>query len=238
VAAPLVTAAGDIVTIPALFVATFVVGIRWVTPTVAVIFILLSVTVTARGLLTDLQITRRVLRESLLLLGLAATVDIIAGLFLEQRLEQFTVFPALLVLVPPFLETAGALGGILASRLSSKLHLGVLTPRGRPENLALLDVSVVFLFAVVSFLLVGIAADVAAGLVGLASPGALEIVGVSMLGGFIATCLAAVVAYYAAVATYRVGMDPDTHGIPLITSSMDFLGVVSVTIGIAALGIV
>src|SRR5919109_4727099 len=37
VAAPLVTAAGDAVTIPSLFLATFLVGIRWVTPAIAVV---------------------------------------------------------------------------------------------------------------------------------------------------------------------------------------------------------
>ncbi len=37
VAAPIVTAAGDIVTLPALFLATYLVGVAWVTPVVAVV---------------------------------------------------------------------------------------------------------------------------------------------------------------------------------------------------------
>ena len=37
VAAPIVTAAGDMVTLPALFLATYLVGLAWVTPIVAVL---------------------------------------------------------------------------------------------------------------------------------------------------------------------------------------------------------
>ncbi|MGH2686696.1 MAG: magnesium transporter, partial [Actinomycetota bacterium] len=185
----------------------------------------------------DLPLTKRVLRESIPILAIAGAVDVFAGLFIEVRLERFLIYPALLVLIPPFLEGAGALGGILASRLASKLHLGAVSPRGMPEPAAVLDASIVVLFAVVTFLLTGIAADLAAALAGLASPGALRLIGISLLAGLIATILAIVVAYYAAIATYRLGMDPDNHGIPLITSAMDFIGVVSLIIGMLAFGL-
>lgn len=237
VAAPLVTAAGDMVTLPTLFLATYLVGIRWVTPSIAGLAVMVTIVFTIRSLMTDLPVTRRVLRESIPVLILAGGVDIIAGLVVESRLDRFLVFPALLVLIPPFLENAGALGGMLSSRLASKLHLGALSPRGRPEAAAVLDASIVLLFAIVTFLLTGIAADLAARLVGLASPGMLAVIGVSMLAGAIATALAIVVAYYAAIATYRLGMDPDNHGIPIITSSMDFIGVIALIIALLAVGL-
>ncbi|HEX9823823.1 MAG TPA: magnesium transporter [Actinomycetota bacterium] len=237
VAAPLITAAGDIVTIPSLFLASFAVGIHWVTPSIATIAAVLAAVITIRGLLTDLTTTRRVLRESLPLLILAGTIDVFAGLVLEQRLEHFLVFPALLVLVPPFLEAAGALGGILSSRLASKLHLGVLSTRGRPDSIAMLDFSIIVLFASVTFALTGVAAHLAALVVGRASPGIAAMIGISMLGGAIATLSAIGVAYYTAVAIFRRGLDPDNFGIPLITSSMDFIGVIALAIAIVAAGV-
>lgn len=237
VAAPLVTAAGDVVTIPSLFLATFLVGIPWVTGTIAVAVTVASGWVTLRGVVTDLPLTRRILRESIPLLAVAGMVDVFAGLFVEVRLERFLTYPALLVLVPPFLEGAGALGGILASRLASKLHLGVLTPRGVPEAVALLDGSIVFLFAVATFTLIGLAADLAAVLVRLASPGPATVLGISLTAGLMATVVATMVAYYTAVATYRLGMDPDNHGIPIITSAMDFFGVLSIVIALLVFGV-
>jgi mgtE-like transporter len=237
VAAPLVTASGDMVTLPALFLATWFAGIRWITPSIVAILVVVTAVVTARSLRSGLPLTRRILRESFPILAIAGGVDVLAGLVVEARLERFLVFPALLVLIPPFLERAGALGGILSSRLSSKLHIGALSPRGRPEAAAVLDASIIVLFAFVMFTLTGIAADVAAAMLDLRSPGLLRMVGVSLFGGAIATVATIAVAYYTAVATYRLGMDPDNHGIPIITSSMDFIGVFALIAGLAAAGL-
>lgn len=236
VAAPLITSMGDVLTVPSLFVATFAVGVRWVTPSIAGVFIAATLLLTIRGLLTDLGATRRIIRESLPVLTLAATVDLFAGLVLESRLESFLTFPVLLILIPPIIGDAGGLGGILASRLASKLHLGVLTPRGRPEMPALLDFSIVLLFTLLVFPLVGLAADLLAAPLGLGTPGLAEVIGISLLAGVISTTAAAAVAYYAAIATYRLGLDPDSHGIPLITASMDFIGVLALIIAIVAFG--
>jgi mgtE-like transporter len=164
-------------------------------------------------------------------------VDLLAGLVMESRLERFLIFPALLVLVPPFLESAGALGGILTSRLASKIHLGVLTARGRPDSVALLDATIIFLFATVMFTLRGLGAAGAAAILGLQSPGVATMLGVSVVAGLIATVLSVVVAYYTAVATYRLGLDPDNHGIPIISSTMDFLGVIALIIGFLVFGV-
>jgi mgtE-like transporter len=237
VSSPLVTAAGDVVTIPSLFVATFVVNIKAVTSVVAISTIILAVALTARGLVTDLPATRRVLRESLLLLAIAGTINLFAGLVVEARLDRFVTFPALLVLIPPFLGAAGALGGILSSRLASKLHLGVIVARGRPDALVLLDFSIIFLFAALTFALAGVSAHIASAIVGLASPGVLTVVGISMLAGLIATIAAVWVAYYSAVVTFRRGLDPDNFGIPLITSTLDFVGVIALIIALVTFGV-
>jgi mgtE-like transporter len=237
VAAPVITAAGDMVTIPSLFLATFLIGIPFVTPSIVLLATVLTVGLLIRSLLSDLPLTRRIVRESVPILAVAGAVDIFAGLFVEARLDRLLVYPVLLVLIPPFLEAAGALGGILSARLASKLHLGVITPRGKPEPAAWLDITLIFVFAALTFFLVGVAADVAAALVGLASPGPLTVIGVSMVAGLLATLMTVVVSYYAAVATYRLGLDPDNHGIPMITSSMDFVGVLALAVGLAALGV-
>jgi mgtE-like transporter len=237
VAGPLITAAGDMVTVPALFLATFLIGLSWVTPTIAAVAVSVTVVMTVRGLTTDLATTRRILRESLPILALAGVVDLLAGLVVEARLERFLVLPALLVLIPPYLEGEGALGAILSSRLASKLHLGVVSPRLRPEALAWLDASIVFMFSLVNSVLTGIAAHFAARLIALESPGLVDMIGITVVAGLIATIPVIVVAYYTAVATFRLGLDPDNHGIPMITSSMDFVGVISLVLALQVYGV-
>jgi mgtE-like transporter len=237
VAAPLITAAGDMFTIPALYVASFLVGIRWVSAGLAAALAVVAVVLLAWGLTTHLTTARRVVRESIPVLVLAGTVDILAGLVVQARLGEFLALPALLMLIPPILGNAGGLGGMLSARLTSKLHLGVLTPRGRPESVALLDAAVVMLIALLVFPLLGAAAEALALILDLQSPGLPRMVGAAVTAGLMATTLALLVAYYSAVATYRLGLDPDNHGIPMITSSMDFAGVLSLVVALGAVGI-
>jgi mgtE-like transporter len=237
VAGPLITAAGDMVTVPAMFLATFLIGVAWVTPAIAAVAVVVTIVLTVRGLATELETTRRILRESLPILAVAGAVDILAGLVVESRLERFLVLPALLVLIPPYLEGQGALGAILSSRLASKLHLGAISPRLMPESIAWLDASIVFLFSLVNSVLTGIAAHLAARLIGLSSPGLVDMIGITFLAGILATVPVIVVAYYTAVATFRLGLDPDNHGIPMITSSMDFVGVISLVVALLVYGV-
>src|SRR5438270_4215157 len=154
VAAPLVTAAGDMVTLPSLFLATYLVGLGLMTPLLAAVTALAAVVALVGALRSGLPVTIRILRESLPMLLVAGLIDVVAGLTIEKRLASFLTFPALLVLVPPFLEDTGALGGILASRLTSKLHLGVVEPVNVPQRAARDDFALTFLFAIPVFTLV------------------------------------------------------------------------------------
>lgn len=237
VAAPLITATGDMLTIPSLFVASFLADVRFVTPTLAAVALAVALWATIAGLRTNLDATRRVIRESLPVLFLAGLLDVFAGHFVEARLGQFEELPALLMLIPPILGNAGGLGGMLSSRLASKLHLGVMPPKGLPSSLAVIDFVTVFLIALAVFPLMGYAGAALAPVVRLASPGVVEMVEVATVAGVMATTLATVVAYYSAVATYRLGWDPDNHGIPMITSAMDFVGVICFVIALGLTGL-
>ena len=237
VAAPLVTAAGDMVTLPSLFVATYLVGVRVVTPVLGVMTAILAIVSVVAALKTGHQLLRRIVRESLPVLVVAGAVDVVAGLTIEQRLESFLAFPALLVLIPPFLEDTGALGGILVSRLSSKLHLGVIDPVAAPQRPARDDFALIAFFAVPVFVLVALSAEVASIVFDRASPGALRMVEVSVLGGFLATGVAMLVAYYGSIAAFRLGLDPDNHGVPLLTSTMDLVGAISLILAVYVVGI-
>jgi mgtE-like transporter len=234
---PIVTAAGDMVTLPSLFLATYLVGITGFTPAVAAVCTAAGLVALVMSLRARLPILRRIVRESVPVLALAGAVDVIAGITIQKRIESFLVFPALLVLVPPFLEDSGALGSILTARLSTKLHLGTLQPSRAPWRAAAEDFLLVYVYAVPVFLLLGLSADLASAVAGLHSPGSIQMVLVSLLGGLFATTCAVFVGYYAAIATHRLGLDPDNHGVPIVTSSLDLLGALSLILAIVMLGI-
>lgn len=237
IAAPMVTASGDIVTLPSLFAVTFLIGVPFVPEIVAAVLAALAAAAFYRGLRRSAPGVRRIVNESLPVLTLSGTVLVLAGMTLESRLEAFVTLPALLVLVPAFLQQGGALGSILASRLSSKLHLGLLEPRHLPPLATFQDFNLVYIFAAGVFAFVGSLTHVLGTLTGLESPGLATMIAVSLFGGLIATTAAIVVAYYSSVGTYRFGLDPDNHSIPIITATMDLVGVLSLIISLMAFGL-
>ncbi|MEZ5205876.1 MAG: magnesium transporter [Acidimicrobiales bacterium] len=136
VAAPLVTASGDMVTLPSLVLASLLVGLTGVTVVMAVLCVIAAVVALVLAWRAEHAVLRRIVRESVPVLLVASAIDIAAGVTIEQQLDHLIAYPALLVLVPPFLEDTGALGGVLSSRLSSKLHLGIIEPTARPQRRA------------------------------------------------------------------------------------------------------
>ncbi|MGH9009094.1 MAG: magnesium transporter [Acidimicrobiia bacterium] len=237
VAAPVITAVGDMVTVPSLFLATYCVGIPVVSPALAVLTAGLAVASIVGVVRSGLPLLRRIVAESLPILLIAGVIDIIAGITMEKRLEAFATLPALLVLVPPFLTKTGALGGILAARLSSKLHLGIIEPTATPPRAARADFRLVAVFAGPVFILLAVSSDLVSLLLGLESPGPVRMVGISLIGGLLATTACLAITYYGAIAAYRLGLDPDNHGIPLVTSSMDLIGAVALIFAILILGV-
>lgn len=238
VSTPLITATADMVTIPALFAATFLTRISWLSTAIGIVAIVVCLIATVRGGLTDLPLARRVFFEMLGVVLLTPLLDILAGTVLEPRLGRFIEFPVLLVLVPPFVATAGSLGGILSSRLSSKLQLGIVTPRGRPEGPALVDAGLVVAFAMVTFAFLGGLGVAYTVISGTASPGVAALVGGILLAGMLATLLVALPsAYYIAIGTTRFGWDPDNHSVPVITSVMDLSGVFAFLTVLSLLGV-
>lgn len=237
VTAPLVSTLGDVLTLPALFVATFLVGITVVTPVLGTVAIVVSVAALVVGTRSSLDQLRRIVRESLPVLIVAGSVSAMAGIVLERRFESFFTLPALLVLVPAHLSSAGALGGILSGRLATKLVLGVVSPRALPGREARGDIALVFLLGAPVYLFNGVGAHFVGGLLGQASPGLVQMALVSLLGGLVAVSFVVIVAYYGTIAATRLGLDPDTYGIPVVSSSVDFVGAFTLVLTIAALGV-
>ncbi|TMK16244.1 MAG: hypothetical protein E6G68_10105, partial [Actinobacteria bacterium] len=129
VAGPVVTFLGDVVTLPSLFAASYLARAHWVTLGFGIAVSLLAIAALIEALRTDLPLARRILRESMIILAIAGLIDLAAGTVVEHRIDHFLTLPALLILIPPFLEDAGALGSIVAARLASKLHLGAIRPK-------------------------------------------------------------------------------------------------------------
>jgi mgtE-like transporter len=225
----MVTALGDMATLPFLFLATFLVREPTVRNVAVTLCLAASVVAIVRLWATGEPLVRRIVLEMTGVILLTPVLDVLAGGLLREWEPNLLAVPVLLSLIPPFVSQAGALGGIFASRITSKLQIGVITPRGLPEVPAAVDASIVLGFGVAVFALIGAVAyglGEATGLGGM--PSAAALIGATVLAGILVTPLTLVSGYYLAVSTYRFGLDPDNQTIPIITSLMDLGGVAAI----------
>jgi mgtE-like transporter len=238
VSTPMVTALGDMTTLPSLFLATYLLRSDLVAVPAAVISIAVAVYAAIRSYTVADRVIRRIVVEMTAVILLTPILDILAGTLLRARQEQLVAVPVLLALIPPFVSQAGALGGIFTSRTASKLQIGVMTARGLPEIPALVDASIVSALSIAVFATVGVVAyalGVATDLVGMPSFPAL--VGGTVLAGLIVTPITLVAGYYLAIGTFRFGLDPDDQSVPIITSVMDLAGVAVLLFVMTSLGV-
>ena len=238
VVAPLVTTTGDLLTVPSLILVSFLADRSDLTNGLAIVIASLSAIVLILSLRSPLERFRRVFRQSIPVLGLAAILDLIAGFVVEKRLEDLLEVEAILILLPAFLGIAGALGGILSSRLSTQFHLGMDDASPLPSRSSLRGAIDLSVLAVPIFIFSGVIAHLIAVIAGQSTPGIVKLVLVSAIAGSIATLFVVVVAYYTTMGSFRFGLDPDTYGIPVVTSSLDLVGAFTVISAMVLTGVI
>ena len=237
VMAPLVGTLGDLATVPALVVAARLAGAGDLTGVLAWLLAAAVAVSLVAALRTRRDRLREIVRQSVPVLVVAALLDLVAGVIVEKRLDDLLAAEAVLILLPAFLGTAGALGGILSSRLSTQFHLGLDHATPLPSRSSLRDMRGLVALAVPMFLVAAVVAHWAAEVTGQTTPGLADLVVVTMLAGLVATVFVILVAYLTTMASFRFGLDPDTYGIPMVTSSLDLVGAFTLILAMVAVGV-
>ena len=241
---PIITSAGDMITIPSLFFAAIVLlkieesalnGL--ITAFVSLLFVIAAVFCAVKGLKLNDAAVRRILTESIPMLFLCGILCTLAGIALDKRLERLIAVPVILVIVPPFLGESNALGGILSARLSSMLHIGTVNPKLFPSKRVSANFAVIYLFSLFIFSFVGVLSYGASSAIypGSATPTIVEMLSISLLAGMLCASFLNFASYYIAILSFRFGMDPDNDTIPLITSLTDVVGVVCLLLAMSVI---
>ena len=238
VTAPLVTAAADVITLPVLLLVLPLAESGAVVGVVALVCGAAAVATAAGAWRLGRPSLRAILRESIVVIVIALLLDLAAGVIVENQEAFLDRLPSLLVLLPGYLAVGGALGGILSSRLASKLHLGLIEPSAIPGRDARREMRNTFLMGLPVLAGTAALAYGAAQVFGLAGPGAGGMIGAALLGGVVAVAVASLVAYYGTMIAERVGLDPDTYGFPLVSSAMDLVGALTLVAALSVLAIV
>ena len=106
-----------------------------------------------------------------------------------------------------------------------------------PSRAARRDLAFVAGLSVPVFVVNGAGAHFVARALGEESPGLGQLVAASLLAGLAAMVVVLAIAYYGTIAAVRLGIDPDTYGIPMVSSTVDLVGALTLVIAIATLGL-
>ncbi len=169
----------------------------------------------------------RIVKESTPLLAALVLVQIAAGQVLEAKSGLLFDAPVLLLLIPAVNGLGGNIGSVLGARISSGLHLGTIPPNLRGPTLWV-NVRTALLLALASYVALALAVrvlsdpfDMPVGL----GPVTLFILIVG--AGLTLALLVTILTVASALISFRQGLDPDNHVIPVVTSSGDLLGILT-----------
>lgn len=237
--APTVSTLGDVVTIPALWLAAQLIGRGDTASILGAVLAVFTAGVATWAWRTQLDLVKEIFRESVPVLTAALVLSALAGLVLQKQQNILHVLPALGILQPAFVSSAGALGGILCGRIATNLHIGSVEPTIAPGNEARRDFSLVFGLAVPLLLFNSFGAWLAATITDShASPGFGWLLSTSALASVVTMLFVAALAYYSTIGAWRFNVDPDTYGTPIVTASVDFVGTMSLVVAAVVLGLI
>lgn len=232
ITAPLIAAAGDIVTMPMLALSawmvlntsdTYLVEILTIAlVTFTVVF--LAVILIRKAVNGRMDEAKRIILQSSPVLVVCLLFDIVAGVIIQKETDLLVTFSVLLILMPAFLNEGNALSGMLTSRLSSAFHLGTVKAERFPGKDATENFMVTYVLAIVTYAYIGVISFIAAMLIGGTGPiGFITVLAIVMISGMFATTILVFLSYYVAMAAVKFNLDPDDHGIPITSSSMDLI---------------
>lgn len=159
------------------------------------------------------------------LLFVLSIIEIGSGLVLDSLEATLLRYPSLLVLVPVTIGTAGNLGSILAARLSTAFHLGLLEFTASDDQFGGNALATMALTASL-FPPIGAGAWALSSVTTSPQLAFSTVVLVATLSGLGLGILAVLVTIIATYSAYRLELDPDDVVIPIVTNVCDVLGVV------------
>ena len=179
---------------------------------------------------------RKIISESYGVLLVAAVIGLAAGYLLENHLPRHVAI--FLMMVPPLNSMGGNIGSVLAARLSSALHLGVVTPDFQRQRVLGINITASGILGIISFFVIGVSFFFIEYLV---FSGALltsfKIMLIFFSAGLLLTLILIGVTVTSTFISYKKGIDPDNVVMPIVTTLGDIGGIASLIILIHLTGV-
>ncbi len=173
----------------------------------------------------------RIIEETLPVILLFAFVGLFTGGFLNTLIENISVAPGLLIIVPGILGLRGNISSALGARLSSGLHLGYISTKHISKGLKTnIEISI-FMSVFVSFVLSILAWQVCSFVSGACMP-MINFMLICVITGLVSGVILSFTTSGIAIISYRKGLDPDNITLPAAASIGDVITMVCLLISV------
>jgi mgtE-like transporter len=159
----------------------------------------------------------------LVALLISAFAASIAGMYLGSVSEVFAMIPGLMVLLPPSINMRGSISGVLASRLSSSMHLGEFEVDFHKSSALGGNLRASFLATLIIAFVLGLLAYLISTAAGLGMITVTDFVVISVISGVISGLIVMGITLIVTLMSYRYGLDLDMIAAPTVTTSGDIV---------------
>lgn len=157
---------------------------------------------------------------------LSLTIAIIAGIILSVVIEKIYLIPALLILLPGFLELKGNITGSLSARLGTALHTRKIKPEIRYTDFIRQNILAdLFLTIFISLILGLLAYGLTYIVFNSSNP---EIILISLVAALLAVVILIPLTFFSSFWLFKHGYDPDDIMGPYITHIGDVVSIASI----------
>ena len=162
-----------------------------------------------------------VIKEGLIALLICAVGDLIAGIILGKMTFFLETFPGLLVVIPGAIGMRGNIFGSFASRLSTSLHIGLISPEFEFSDDLNNNIFASFVLTLVLSIFLGIVAKIFCILLHYPSMELIDFILICTIAGIISNLIMLPITMFVSFKSYEHGWDPDNITSPIIAAFGD-----------------
>ena len=162
-----------------------------------------------------------VIKEGLIALLICAVGDLIAGIILGKMTFFLETFPGLLVVIPGAIGMRGNIFGSFASRLSTSLHIGLISPEFEFSEDLNNNIFSSFVLTLVLSIFLGIVAKIFCILLHYQSIDLIDFILICTIAGLISNIIMLPITMFVSFKSFEHGWDPDNITSPIIAAFGD-----------------
>ncbi|WP_407377288.1 magnesium transporter [Methanobrevibacter sp.] len=177
------------------------------------------------------------IKEGLIALLICAFGDLIAGIILGNMTFFLETFPGLLVIIPGAIGMRGNIFGSFASRLSTNLHIGLISPEFKFSEQLNYNIFSSFVLTLVLSIFLGIVGKFFCFVLNYPSMGLVDFILICTLAGIISNLIMLPITMFVSFKSFEHGWDPDNITSPIIAAFGDLFTLPAIIASIFILGL-